>query len=509
VTIEVTRRQLMASAGGMVLASFALPSNLRKIIEGAPVARLNSARATAPISEIKHVVVLMQENRSFDHYFGAMPGVRGFSDPNAIQLSTGRSVFYQPIPSTSATAISGGYNPDGYLLPFHADTHSTSAQALPSNSHSWGPQHSSWDGGAMDGFVTAHLDADGIAGEYSMAYFKRDDIPFHWALADAFTVCDGYHCSILGPTWPNRLYLMTGQIDPAGNNGGPIYGNEVPTEGYSWQTYPELLTKAGVSWKVYQEIDNYGFNVLEYFDQYQNASTSSPLYQNAMKFYQAGQFEYDAMNDRLPTVSYILPTSYQSEHPDFMPAAGADYVASKVNAIAANPDVWAKTVFILVYDENDGYFDHVVPPTAPLGTAGEYITAPGIGKAETTVPIGLGFRVPCVIVSPWTVGGFVCHDTFDHTSVTRLLELVTGVVNPNITAWRRQNVGDFTSALGMFPSLRFPRLPDTKQQLERAEEEVVQFQLPPYPGTNQTPPVQPTGYRPVRNAAAARSVVGV
>ncbi|HUC24590.1 MAG TPA: alkaline phosphatase family protein [Streptosporangiaceae bacterium] len=502
-TIEVTRRQLMASAGGMVLASFALPSNLRKIIEGVPPARLNSARATAPISEIKHVVVLMQENRSFDHYFGAMPGVRGFGDPQAIP-----GVFKQADPQ----------NPDGYLYPFHADTHSSSAQALPSTSHSWLPQHYSWDNGAMDGFVTARLptalfngkeidEYDGLAAQYSMAYFQRDDIPFQWALADAFTICDGYHCSVLGPTWPNRLYLMTGQIDPEGTNGGPTYGNYVPTEGFSWKTYPEYLTEAGVSWKVYQETDNYGFNVLEYFDQYQNASTSSPLYQNAMKFYQPGQFEYDAMNDRLPTVSYILPTSYQSEHPDFMPAAGADYVASKVNAIAANPDVWAKTLFILIYDENDGYFDHVLPPTAPTGTAGEYI--PTSVTTSAPGPIGLGFRVPCILVSPWTVGGFVCHDTFDHTSVTQLLEKVTGVVNPNITAWRRQTVGDFSTALGMFPTGRFPRLPDTKQQLERAEEEVVQFQLPPYPGANQTPPVQPTGYKPVRNAAAARSVVGV
>ena len=313
----------------------------------------------------------------------------------------------------------------------------------------------------MNGFVTARLNSsidsyDGIAAQYSMAYFKRDDIPFQWALADAFTICDGYHCSVLGPTWPNRLYLMTGQIDPAGTNGGPIYGNYVPTEGYSWTTYPELLTAAGVSWKVYQEIDNYGFNVLEYFDQYQNASTSSPLYQNAMKFYQAGQFEYDAINDRLPTVSYILPTSYQSEHPDFMPAAGADYVASKLNAIAANPDVWAKTVFILIYDENDGYFDHVLPPTAPAGTAGEYITASASTEKSAPGPIGLGFRVPCIIVSPWTVGGFVCHDTFDHTSVTRLLEQVTGVVNPNITAWRRQTVGDFTSRARQGPERPVP-----------------------------------------------------
>jgi phospholipase C len=249
---------------------------------------------------------------------------------------------------------------------------------------------------------------------------------------------------------------------------------------------------------VYQEVDNYGVNVLEYFDQYQNASTSSPLYQNAMKFYQSGQFEYDAINDRLPTVSYILPTSYQSEHPDFMPAAGADYVASKVNAIAANPDVWARTVFILSYDENDGYFDHVLPPTAPAGTPGEYITASAKTEAAAPGPIGLGFRVPCILVSPWTVGGYVCHDTFDHTSVTRLLEQVTGVVNPNITAWRRQTVGDFTTALGASPLGRFPRLPDTKAQLELAEKEIVQFSLPHYPGANRTPPVQPPGFKPVR-----------
>ncbi len=496
-TIELSRRQLLASAGGMVLASFALPSNLRKIIDGASPARLNSARATAPISEIKHVVVLMQENRSFDHYFGAMPGVRGFSDPRAIP-----GVFKQADADNLA---------DGYLYPFHADTHSTSAQALPSTSHDWIPQHDSWDNGAMDGFVTARLNKkydsyDGAAAQYSMAYFKRDDIPFQWALADAFTICDGYHCSVLGPTWPNRLYLMTGQIDPLGANGGPTYGNYVPPEGFSWPTYPELLTAAGVSWKVYQEVDNYGFNVLEYFDQYQNAATSSPLYRSAMKFYQPGQFEYDAIHDRLPTVSYILPTSYQSEHPDFMPAAGADYVKSKVDAIAANPDVWAKTVFILIYDENDGYFDHVVPPTAPVGTSDEYIL-PATSSAPG--PIGLGFRVPCVIVSPWTVGGFVCHDTFDHTSVTRLLEQVTGVVNPNITAWRRETVGDFTSALGRIPDRRFPRLPDTKRQLERAEAQVQQFELPPFPGAEQTPPVQPPGHKPVRNTAAASAVVEV
>ena len=442
----------------------------------------------------------MQENRSFDHYFGAMPGVRGFSDPPAIP-----GVFKQADPD----------NPDGYLYPFHADTHSTSAQALPSTSHSWLPQHDSWDNGAMDGFVTSRLNTsidsyDGTAAQYSMAYFKRDDVPFQWALADAFTICDGYHCSVLGPTWPNRLYLMTGQIDPAGTNGGPIYGNYVPPEGFSWTTYPELLTNAGVSWKVYQEIDNYGFNVLEYFDQYQNASTSSPLYQNAMKFYQPGQFEYDAIHDRLPTVSYILPTSYQSEHPDFMPAAGADYVKSKVDAIAANPDVWAKTRLHPHLRRER----RVLRPRSsrpPRRLARPASTSPRRHRRKSAPgPIGLGFRVPCILVSPWTVGGFVCHDTFDHTSVTRLLELVTGVVNPNITAWRRQTVGDFTSALGAFPSRPVPAAAGHQAATRAGRTGSGPVPAPALSRARTRPrPSSAPGPSQCANAAAASAVVGV
>jgi phospholipase C len=170
-TIQVSRRQLMASVGGIALGSFALPPALRKALESAPPSVLSSVSKVPPVSDIKHVVVLMQENRSFDHYFGAMPGVRGFAD-----ATVSRKVFYQKDPS----------NPKGYLLPFHADTTTTNAEQIPSTSHSWGPLHDSWDGGKMDGFVTAHLDSDGSAGQYTMAYFKRDDIPFQWALADAF-----------------------------------------------------------------------------------------------------------------------------------------------------------------------------------------------------------------------------------------------------------------------------------------------------------------------------------
>jgi phospholipase C len=146
----------------------------------------------------------------------------------------------------------------------------------------------------------------------------------------------------------------------------------------------------------------------------------------------------------------------------------------------------------VIYDENDGFFDHVTPPTPPAGTAGEFLTVDKVSD-----PIGLGFRVPCILVSPWTVGGNVCHDTFDHTSVIRLLEQVTGVTNPNISQWRRQAVGDFTSALGGNQAWLSPRLPFTAAQLEAAESQVLEFQLPPIPGASQSFPVQPPGTKPV------------
>jgi phospholipase C len=158
----------------------------------------------------------------------------------------------------------------------------------------------------------------------------------------------------------------------------------------------------------------------------------------------AGWFEHDARNDNLPAVSWLVAPSAQTEHPNWMPAAGAQYIASKLDAIAANPDVWAKTAFILTYDENDGYFDHVAPPTPPAGTPDEFVGG---------VPIGLGFRVPTVVVSPWTAGGYVSSETFDHTSLIRLLEARFGVWEPHISAWRRRTVGDLTSAF------RFDRQP--------------------------------------------------
>jgi phospholipase C len=471
----MTRRRLLGSGARMAAAAAAsalMPPNVRRALaQGGP-------RQGGSMRDIKHVVLLMQENRSFDHYFGTMNGVRGFGDPTALILDNGKTVFHQP----------DAENPAGHLLPFHLDTSTTSAQKIPSTSHAWAVQHRAWNDGKMDQWMPAHRKADGKNAPYAMGYYTRDDIPFQFALAEAFTLCDAYHCSVMGPTWPNRMYWMTGTIDPEGLNGGPMINNHLVPGGFTWTTYAERLEKAGVSWKVYQQKDNYGCNMLENFKVFREAPPESALYKKGMLRGAPDQFEQDAMNDRLPAVSWIITTSKESEHPDFLPAAGAAFVASKIDAIAANPEVWAKTAFILDYDENDGIFDHVVPPTPPPGTAREFVH---------DLPIGGGFRVPCIVVSPWSAGGWVCSEPFDHTSVLQFLEKFTGVAEPNITDWRRQTFGDLTAAFRFNDrkAQHFPKLPDAAGRLARVKLDLTTLPKPTLPGAEQTPPAQEKGDR--------------
>jgi phospholipase C len=472
---KFTRRRLLKGAmqaGVAAAAGGLMPPNLRRVL-----AQAAQKSPHGSLRDIRHVVILMQENRSFDHYFGTLAGVRGFDDPKALTLSTDRSVFYQP----------DAVNALGYLLPFHLDTRTTSAQKIPSTSHAWAVQHEAWNGGRMDRWLPAHRKADGANGAYCMGYYTRKDIPFHFALAETFTLCDSYHCSVMGPTHPNRMMAMTGTIDPEGKHGGPLLNNTAPPDGFTWTTYPERLEAAGIPWKVYQQQDNFGCNMLEYFRVFQQTQRNSSLYQRGAVRGPEGQFEYDAMNDRLPAVSWIVPTSFQSEHPDYMPADGAAFIASKIDAIAANPDVWAKTIFILHYDENDGIFDHVVPPVPAPGTPGEFVQG---------LPIGAGFRVPCILVSPWSVGGWACSRPFDHTSVLQFLERFTGVREPNISDWRRHTFGDLTEALRLRDTNhKPPALPGTTDLLNLARYESSRLPKPRFPESDQPFPKQEKGPR--------------
>ena len=385
--------------------------------------------ATGTIQDVQHVVILMQENRSFDHYFGCMGGVRGYNDRNAMLFSNGQSDFYQP-------------QGDGYVLPFPITN-----PCIDDVVHDEETGLEDWDDGKWDQWIPAK-------GVETMAYYTPDYLPLHYALANAYTICDNYFCSLIGPTYPNRLYLFTGMIDPNDTGGGPVLANCIPFGGFSWTTYPEALQAAGISWQVYRpEGDTFG-DVLPWFAQYANAIPGEPLYDQGVAEVPdvVAALQADISNGTLPQVSWIIPTLPQSGHPPFSPGDGEVFIQNVLNALASNPAILNSTVFIVTYDENDGLFDHVPSPIAPPGTAGEFVNGE---------PLGLGVRVPTLIISPWSRGGRVCSQVFDHTSIIRFLETWTGVQETNISAWRRQVCGDLTSAFDFaHPNTNsFPTLP--------------------------------------------------
>jgi phospholipase C len=432
--------------------------------------------APAKLSDIDHIVILMQENRSFDHYFGTLSGVRGFDDRHAPELADGRPVFYQPDPKSR----------DRFVLPFRLDTFHTSAERLHDLSHDWQPLHDSWNHGRMNGWVTAHRASNGNSGPLTMGYYTREDLPFYYALADAFTICDGYHASVLGPTNPNRYYWMSAHFDAPFKNRDPLTIGR--TAFHDWPTYPEALERAGVSWRIYRPeislVFPVGLDVIMNFKNFHAAPPGSGLYENAARERSVATLLADIRSGNLPQVTWIVPPYERCEHPDMLPAAGEDYLRDILEAFWSNSALWSRTAFILSWDENDGLFDHVVPPTPPPGTPGEFIDG---------LPIGLGFRVPCLVLSPFSRGGYVCGETFDHTSTLRLIEKRFGVEIPNLTAWRRATCGDLTSAFGFGepPDHSVPVLPQTAGPLADAEQRLKSGNLPrPAPPSTQSMPKQ-------------------
>src|SRR5579875_1776209 len=466
----MSRRQFLAAvsaAGGAA----ALTTMAGPIIERAHAA---DPAGTGSLSDIEHFVFLMQENRSFDHYFGTLSGVEGFDASSPAFKQYG----YDPATrKASATA---------YLEPFRLNTRqgvTRDGECINDPTHDWGPQHQCWNNGAMDQWVKVHIANEGVGnGPATMGYYTRADIPIHYALADAFTICDHYHCSVLGPTDPNRLYWISGTIDPDGHNGGPLLETPtlVPTNKYSWQTYPEALEDAGVPWKVYTNKDvpivseAVLSGMLQSFKNFQN--TSSDLYQRGVRPTFPGTFKTDVTNNTLPAVSWVIPSLLTCEHPALPPAFGAQGILQVLDILTSNPAVWEKTALIISYDENGGFFDHVPPPTAPPGTPGEYVTVPLAGVADSAGiagPIGLGFRVPGLVISPYSRGGLIASDVFDHTSQLRLAETRFGVEVPNLSAWRRATCGDMTSAfnfaaapIGGKPKLPAPGPDSTRAIIE-------------------------------------------
>jgi phospholipase C len=487
----MTRRDLLRAGAAGAAGAGLLAVGTDPLIEQVLAAPVRRGR----LKDIEHVVILMQENRSFDHYFGTFPGVRGFGD------TRGAAAFSQP-----------GYPQPGYgghLMPFHMPT-GVAGQCFPDITHSWVPGHASWNGGRMDGFVSAHLAADPpAAAPATMGYYQQADIPFYSALAKAFTICDRYHCSVIGPTDPNRLYAMSATLDPDGKNGGPLVetivtNKKVPDRTkffgrFTWTTMPEQLSAKGVSWKIYNGggggvIDN----VLPYFKAYQ---TDPKLIAQGFKPTYPADFLADLAHGALPQVSWLLPPLSLSEHPGYAFTRGGEFASRQiVAALTANHKVWKKTALFITWDENGGFFDHVAPPVAPAGTPGEYLTAPdATGQAGGVQgPIGLGFRVPTLIVSPFSRGGFVSSDVFDHTSMLRFLETRFGAEVPNLSAWRRSITGDMTSAFNFArPNAKVPHLPTVTLNPASCPATEAPLTVPPnaMPHQPKRKPKRPSGLR--------------
>ena len=488
---------------------------------------------TRSIRDVEHVVILMQENRPFDHHFGTLRGVRGFNDPRAVNINlplqsgTGTTpvpVWLQPAGAANVAAGYGvppnsgnlGGPSDGVdvIPPFRVNPNGANPGLtyLPGTNHSWEATHGCWNQGQYDSWPLTN-------GPMVMSYMTRKEIPYHYALADAFTVGDAYFCSIMGPTNPNRMYLWSGcvgNVNYLGSGGtdglgaGPATSNGLSVNNayWVWKTYPEALQAAGVSWKIYQDLagqtfapdfgdgtgnsfaGNFTDNPILYFNQYLNSAPGTPLFDNGCTGTEIinsipatgapehdwlvwaehlfDEFRGDVQSGKLPQVSWIVGPAGYTEHADWPVDYGAWYISQILDILVSNPEVFSKTVFIIDFDEGDGSFDHIVPacvPPTPTSGASTVSIENEIVTDPATVPsgpIGLGTRVPFLVISPWSKGGYVNSQVFDHTSVIQFIEKRFGVVEANISPWRRAVAGDLTSVFNFEnPNERQVKLPST------------------------------------------------
>ncbi len=563
------RRQFLKFMGATGLTT-ALKANIAKALE------IPANNGTGTIQDVEHIIILMQENRPFDHHFGTLRGVRGFSDPRAVNINlplqsgTGTTPVPVFLQQAGAVNVAAGFAvPPNYgnlggpadgvdvIPPFHVNPGSVSPGLtslgltyFPGTDHSWAGSQASWNLGQWDMFPSQK-------GPIAMSYMTREDIPYHYALADAFTVGDAYFLSIMGPTNPNRCYLWTGCIGnvnylgAAGTDGlgaGPITYNGLSVNNayLAWERFPEVLQAARVSWKIYQDLagvpfspdfgdgtsnsfaGNFTDNSMLYFNQYFTAAPGTPLFDNAAtgtgiintipsasasaEAWQAwaeslfDDFRSDVQNGKLPQVSWIVAPAGYCEHPDWPVNYGAWYISQIMDILVSNPEVFSKTVFIINYDEADGSFDHIVPPCVPessgYGASTVSIENEIVTTSNPNGPIGLGTRVPFLVISPWSKGGYVNSQVFDHTSVIQFIEKRFGVHENNISPWRRAVAGDLTSVFNFAnPNAAPVRLPSTSGDLPPVNElggGTVNTFVPTLSEVTLGVPKQEKGIRPAR-----------
>jgi phospholipase C len=454
------------------------------------------------IADVKHVVILMQENRSFDHYFGTLRGVRGFGDKQILAYQNRTNIFQQPDPARTDL---------GYLLPYNL-TDQTDGDL----DHSWDGDHAARNGGAWNNWVPAKS-------EETMGYFTRNEIPFQYAIADAFTICDGYHQAIMAPTSPNRMYFWTGTSSGWTSNPNDYEVDFGPDAGTpEVTTYPELLQAAGIDWRVYTNdqvgdsgsfpdffLGDYGDNPLWFYQQYNSTNSAeggtsqlatrgavtpwqtdagAPPLSETHAAYVLSSFIKDVTSNNLPKVSWIVAPAGYCEHPSYTPDYGAHYVNTVLRTLFSNPELWKSTALFITYDEHDGFFDHQLPPCPEASVTDEYIDG---------LPIGPGTRVPMLVCSPWTRGGYVDSNVYNHTSMLQFLAAWTGVKPANVTPWRASVTGDLTAAFDFeHPDFSIPKIP-TLAQTWALTQLTGGSTTPPAEG-DQKMPAQEPGTRPHR-----------
>ena len=344
--------------------------------------RFSSAQSALPSPEssgIEHIVLVMMENRSFDHFLGWLPGADGrqaglsYPDPDGQMHRT----FEQE-------QLNGcGFNdPD----------------------HSYTGGRIQYHGGSMDGFLT-----DTANDSYAISYYQRRDRPFMGSLARHYTTCDRYFCSILGPTFPNRIFQHAGQTDRLANT---FTASTLPT------IWDQLNKPGGPTGRYYYS----DLPILALWGtKYTSISAQIP------------QFLADAAAGTLPNVSYVDPGFVgegngvsNDDHPLADIRAGDSFLSELFHAVSSGPG-WDKTVFVINYDEWGGFFEHVAPSRVTAGVPMNAAPSSGIDQdLDTNGHVLLGFRVPCIVASPFTsvkAGATpVAHGQFDHTSVLKLIE---------------------------------------------------------------------------------------
>ena len=467
----IDRRKFIRISSQVGLGSLMWPALIEKALA------VEANYKTGTIKDVKNIVILMQENRSFDHYFGTMKGVRGFGDRFPVPLESGKRAFHQ----------SDG---DKIIPPYRANVRTSNAAIIKPTPHDLPDMQAAWNQGKY-GFWPK------FKTPYSMAYYTREEIPFQYALADAFTISDAYHCSIATGTDPNRIMFWSGSnSDPEKRAAGinctdkdsepvnqrcwikgkhPDPGYTYKGNAFKWSTLPDVLEAANISWRIYQDPNDNWTGAMHgclAFESFRDAKPGSSIYENGMKHWSLEDLANDVANDTLPAVSWVLPSRADCEHPGgpSSPYRGADFTHSVLSALISNPAVWSKTAFFLTFDENDGLFDHLPAPAVPsynldgtlagkstIDVAGMYFHNDRIAQKRSYLdprdkisgdvrPWGLGPRVPMYIISPWTKGGWVDSQVADHTSIAQFIEKRFGIMLPGISPWHRSVCSDFVSA---------------------------------------------------------------